>query len=370
MADKRDYYDVLGVSKSATEDEIRKAYRSLAKKYHPDVSKEAGAEAKFKEVQEAYDVLSDATKKQNYDQFGHAGAQGGAGFEGFSGFNGFGDFGDIFSSIFGGGQSRGRREDTGVGADIEIRMTIDFMEAVLGTTKKVTIDQEIDCMACNGTGAHSPKDIETCDRCHGSGYINVEQRTVFGAMRSQQVCSKCGGTGKHIKNKCKVCNGAGRTKQRKEVDVNIPAGVDNNNTLRVPGMGNGGKRGAANGDLYITFRVKNHAVFQRNGSDIVLNIPLSFSQAALGTEIDVPTIYGDVKLKVPAGIQSGTSLRLKDKGVANPRGGKKGDQHVIVDIKTPTNLSSEEKKIFEQLDTIESPKTKTAWDKFKNFFKS
>ncbi len=373
MAEKRDYYDVLGVTKTATADDIKKAYRSLAKKYHPDVSKEADAEAKFKEVQEAYDVLSDATKKQQYDQFGHAGAQGGAGgFGDFGGFGGgFSDLGDIFSQFFGGGGSqRARREDSGVGKDIEMRMTIDFMEAVLGTKKKVNIEREVDCKVCNGTGAQNPNDIETCDRCHGAGYVNVDQRTVFGTMRSQQVCSKCGGTGKHVKNSCKACNGSGRVREKKEVEVNIPAGVDNNNTLRVPGMGHGGKRGAASGDLYITFKVLNHKVFKRNGSDIVLEVPVSFSQAALGTEIDVPTIYGDVKLKVPAGVQSGTSLRMKDKGVSNPRGGKKGDQHVVIDVKTPTSLSAEERKLFEQLDQIDAPKTKSSWEKFKGFFKS
>lgn len=371
MAQKRDYYDVLGVSKTATLDEIKKSYRSLAKKYHPDVSKEKDAEAKFKEVQEAYDVLGDQTKRSQYDRFGHAGANGNpfegfGGFEGFSG--GFGGFEDIFSNLFGGGASRTRPQSEREGEDINMRMTIDFMEAVKGIKKKIEVDITEDCPHCHGTGAESSKDIETCPRCHGSGYVNVEQRTIFGAMRTQSVCPVCGGRGQNIKNKCHVCNGNGRVKVKKSVDVNIPPGVDNDMTLRVPGYGHGGKRGGESGDLYITFRVRPHKVFKRKGNDILLDIPISFTQAALGDQIEVPTITGKVDLKIPAGIQSGTTLRLKNQGTFDVRNKRKGDQLVTINIETPKNLTNDEKKLFQQLEKLDSKRKKSRWDKFKEFF--
>lgn len=365
---KRDYYDVLGISKSASQDEIKKAYRSLAKKYHPDVSKEKDAETKFKEVQEAYDVLNDSNKKAQYDRFGHAGTGqdpfGGAG----GGFGGFGGFDDIISQFFGGGQTRRTRQTSNVGEDLNMRMTIDFMEAVLGTTKNVSVDITQDCGHCHGSGAESSKDVHTCSKCHGQGFINVDQRTMFGTMRSQQVCPQCQGEGQTIDNKCHVCSGAGRVKTKKTVDVKVPAGVDNEMTLRVPGYGNGGRKGAESGDLYITFRVKPHKIFKRRGSDIILDVPITFTQAALGDKIDIPTIYGEVELTIPAGIQSGTELKLKNKGTKDPRTGKTGDQHVIINIETPKNLSSEEKKLFEQLSKLDSPRKKSGWDKFKSFF--
>src|SRR5690554_5474807 len=364
---KRDYYDVLGVSKSASQDEIKKAYRSLAKKYHPDVSKEKDAEAKFKEVQEAYDVLNDSNKKAQYDRFGHAGT-GADPFGGAGGFGGFGGFDDIINQFFGGGGSRRTRQTSNVGEDINMRMTIDFLEAVLGTTKNVAVDVNLDCHHCHGSGAESSKDIHTCTRCHGQGYINVDQRTMFGTMRSQQVCPTCHGEGQTIDNKCHVCSGAGRVKERKNVDVKVPAGVDNEMTLRVPGYGHGGRKGADAGDLYITFRVKPHKVFKRRGSDIILEVPLTFTQAALGDKVDIPTIHGEVEMSIPQGIQSGTQLKLKNKGTKDPRTGKTGDQHVIVNIETPKSLSSEEKKLFDQLAKLDSPRKKSGWDKFKSFF--
>ena len=370
MADKRDYYDVLGLKKGASEDEIKKAYRGLAKKYHPDVSKETNAETKFKEVQEAYDTLSDPSKKEMYDQYGHNannmnGGFGGSGFEGFAG-----GFGDIFSSFFGGGRSR-QSNPTGPekGADIEKHMTIDFMEAVLGTKKSVEINIEDNCKTCNGTGAENSKDVEICDRCHGSGYINVEQRTILGTMRSQSVCPKCGGSGKIIKNKCKTCGGLGRIRTTRKADVNIPAGIDDNMSLRVPGYGNGGFRGGPAGDLYLVLRVRPHKVFKRQGDDIMLTVPITFSQAALGALIDVPTIYGDVSLKIPVGTDSETLLRMKDMGVANARSGRKGSQIVKVQVVTPKNLSSEEKQIYEKLDNLSAKEKKSGWDKFKDLFK-
>ncbi|WP_025724855.1 molecular chaperone DnaJ [Acholeplasma granularum] len=366
---KRDYYDVLGIPKTASADEIKKAYRSLAKKYHPDVSKEKDAEAKFKEVQEAYDVLNDQNKKAQYDRYGHAGTQGdpfgGFGGGGFGG--GFGGFDDIISQFFGGG-SRQQKRTSNVGEDIQIRMTIDFMEAVLGTTKQVSVDITEDCHHCHGSGAESSKDVHTCTRCHGTGYVNVDQRTMFGTMRSQQVCPTCQGNGQTIDNKCHVCSGNGRTQSKKSVDVKIPAGVDNEMTLRVPGYGHGGRKGGESGDLYITFRVKPHKIFKRRGSDIILDVPITFTQAALGDKIDIPTIHGDVELNIPAGIQTGTQLRLKNKGTNDARTGKTGDQHVIINVETPKNLSSEEKKLFEQLSKLDSKRKKSGWDKFKSFF--
>ncbi|MBE0701193.1 MAG: molecular chaperone DnaJ, partial [Acholeplasmataceae bacterium] len=310
MADKRDFYEVLGIAKGASDDDIKKAYRALAKKYHPDVSKEPDAEKKFKEVQEAYDTLGDPNKKSSYDQYGHTGnpfdSFGGSG----AGFEGFGGFGDIFSQFFGGG-SRQKQNYNGPqrGDDLERVMTVDFMEAVLGTKKTIKVDIDEDCPACHGTGAESNQDVETCDRCHGDGHVNVEQRTMFGTMRSQQVCPKCGGAGKIIKKRCQSCNGRGRVKTTKTVDVNIPAGVDNNMSLKVAGYGNGGTKSGSKGDLFLSFRVRPHRVFKRQNDDIILDVPITVTQAVLGAMIDVPTIYGDVSLKIPAGIQHGTILR-------------------------------------------------------------
>jgi len=368
MADKRDYYDVLGISKGASEDEIKKAYRRLAKKYHPDISKEENAEAKFKEVQAAYDTLSDKQKRAAYDQYGHEGNPfgGGQGFGG--GFSDMGGFGDIFSQFFGGGQQR-RSNPNGPqrGDDLERSMTIDFMEAALGTKKTINVTVTDTCHFCHGSGAESSKDVEVCNRCHGAGYVNVEQRTMFGAMRSQQVCPVCGGRGKTIKNKCHVCHGSGQERKNKSVDVTIPAGVDTNMSLKVAGYGNGGKNGGKSGDLYLNFRVKPHKVFKRQGDDVILHVPISITQAVLGDKIDIPTIYGDVSLKIPAGIESGTSLRMREKGIANVRSKKRGDQHVIVDVQTPKSISSKEKKLYEELAKLENKDS--TWKKFKNLFK-
>ena len=372
MADKRDYYDVLGISKSANDDEIKKAYRTLAKKYHPDVSKETDAEAKFKEVQEAYDTLSDPQKKASYDQYGHQGNPFGGG-QGFGGFGGFGDINDIFSQFFGGGQ-RGRQQRNYNGPqrgdDLERSVTIDFMEAVLGTKKSFTVDLDEECHVCHGSGAESSKDVEACDRCHGDGFINVEQRTMFGAMRTQQPCPKCGGAGKIIKKRCNTCNGRGRVKNTKTVDVNIPAGVDNNMSLKVAGYGNGGTKGGEHGDLYLNFRVRPHKVFRRQDDDIILSVPITVTQAVLGATIEIPTIYGDVDLKIPAGIEHGTILRMREKGIANVRSKRKGDQQVIVEVKMPKNISGQEKKLYEQLSNLEKKEKESSWEKFKNLFKT
>lgn len=365
MASK-DYYKTLGVDKNATQDDIKKAYRDLAKKYHPDVSTEDNAEEKFKEVQEAYSVLSDNEKRQNYDRFGSEGPQ----FQGFGdAFSGFGDFGDIFSSFFGGGQTTRRSSSTGPqrGFDKEMNMTIDFMEAVLGTKKKININLDTNCSACNGTGAQSPGDVSTCGNCHGSGYVNVQQQTIFGSMVSERTCPTCGGTGKIIKNPCSSCNGKGRVEKNKVVEVNIPAGVDNGMALRVPGYGDEGFRGGANGDLFIKFKVKPHKVFKRKGNDIILDLDITFSQAALGTTVEIPTIYGEVDLKIPAGIQTGTSLRMRDKGIEQKLA--KGNQYVNVNVVTPKNLTNEQKDLFNKLGNLETKERKSLFAKFKDIFK-
>lgn len=364
---KRDYYDILGVSKNASEEDIKKAYRKLAKKYHPDVSKDENAEEKFKEVQEAYDTLGDSGKRANYDKFGHESQYGGyQQYEG--GFGGFSGFSDIFSQFFGGGAQRVDPMAPQRGDDYERLMTITFEEAVLGASKniKVTVDQN--CHVCDGSGGENPSDVQTCDMCHGQGFVTVEQRTLFGSMRTQQTCSKCGGSGKTIKNKCKSCGGSGREKVSKNVTVKIPAGIDNNMSLRMSGYGEGGKNGGPSGDLYLRFKVTPHKIFKRQGDNILLSVPISFTQAALGDTIDIPTIYGDVALKIPAGTQSGTTLNMRGRGVANVNSGRKGNQLVTVNIETPKNLSKEQIDALKAYDRLESKQS--PWDKFKNLFKN
>lgn len=367
---KRDYYEVLGVSKDASADDIKKAYRSLAKKYHPDISKEADAEEKFKEVQEAYDNLGDPDKKARYDQFGFNDPNqfgGGQGFGGFQG-GGFGGFEDILNSFFGGGRRGGSPRGSQKGNDLEKQMTITFEEAVFGCKKTIRLSVDEECTACGGTGAYSKKDIHTCERCGGTGYVYVEQQTIFGRTRTQTVCPKCGGKGQEITHKCDKCGGRGKNKITKDVEVKIPAGIDNGMSLRMEGYGESGIDGGPNGDLYITFRVTPHKVFVREGSDIILTIPISFSQAALGDTIEIPTVADPVSLKIPAGTQSGTKFRMRGKGVKNPKSGSTGDQYVIVKVETPTSLSAEEKKLFEALGNVEKKDKQSPWEKFKKKF--
>ncbi len=378
MANKRDYYEVLGISKSATQDEIKKAYRSLARKYHPDINKEPDAEEKFKEVQEAYDILSDEKKKQMYDQFGHAGvdpnAAGGAGgFGGFGGFDGEGfDFGDIFSSFFGGGARRSQSASTGPrkGNDKFIKLKISFMDAVFGKTTDISINLDTKCEHCNGTGAEKPSDIETCRRCNGQGVVNVTQQSIFGTVRSQQVCPECGGKGKTIKKKCPHCNGEGYTSKKTNVEVKIPAGIASHQQLRITGKGERGYNGGPNGDLYIEIIVADHQQFRRDGKDIHIDVPISFTDAALGCVVDVPTAYGEVELKIPEGIQDGQMLRIRGKGFKSIRGNEVGDQIVHINIKTPTKLSKEEKELYEKLRDLEKKVSGgSIFEKFKKAFK-
>lgn len=382
MADKRDYYEVLGISKGASEDEIKRAYRKLAKKYHPDLNKEPGAAEKFKEINEANEVLSDPEKRKAYDQFGFAGvdpqAAGGAGgFGGFGGFSSgsFSGFDDIFSEMFSGGMggfssgSRSyRRSGPTRGEDSFKRMNISFMDACFGKTETLNLTFDEQCPHCKGTGAESSSDIEDCPTCHGTGMVESVQRTILGAMRTQSVCPDCRGTGKHVKKACHVCNGKGYQTKTTGVEIKIPAGINTGQQLRVQGKGMRGENGGPNGDLFIEVNVLPHKYFIRDGKDIHLDIPVSAVDATIGTTVDVPTIDGDVSMKIPAGTQDGTKLRLKQKGVVDLRGGKKGDQIVTVRVKVNDNLSKKEKDLYKQLQDIQSKGSDSIWSKFKKQF--
>ncbi|MBU1145529.1 MAG: molecular chaperone DnaJ [Firmicutes bacterium] len=367
--EKRDYYEVLGVQKGATDDSIKKAYRNLAKKYHPDVSTEKNTEAKFKEVQEAYEVLSDETKRAQYDQFGHQATNPNFGNGGFSG-GGF-DFGDIFSAFFGGGgrPQQGSRTRQQKGADIQRRMTITFEESIFGKKEKIKVPVYDECHTCHGTGAASAKDVHVCSRCRGTGTVIMESQTLFGRTQTRTTCPVCKGTGKEITNKCPTCNGEGVEKINKEVEIKVPEGIETGQQIRLEGFGNKGANGGDNGDLYIVFEVKASDTFVREGDDIIINIPITFSQAALGGEIEVPTVYGKVLLKIPSGTQSDSKFRLRGKGAPNVRTKMKGDEHVIISVMTPSKLSTEQRKLFEQLSRFEEdPSSKSKWGKFKSNF--
>ncbi len=356
MAEKRDYYDVLGVSKNASQDEIKSAFRKLAKKYHPDISKEENAAEKFKECEEAYSVLSDEAKRKQYDQFGHAAfdqAQGfGGGQGGFSGFNAQDfDFSDIFDNIFGNsfgfGSSGGRgRNAKARGADRLIKVTLDFEEAVFGCDKELNLDVVEECSECSGKGGF---DEETCSRCHGSGTITEQSRSIFGSFMSRTTCPDCNGTGKSFKKTCKYCGGTGRTIKNKTITVTIPAGVDNGNRLRLTGKGEAGTNGGPNGDLYLEFYIRDHKFYQRVEDDIYLKVPLTIVEATLGCKKTIPTLYGNIKLNIPAGANSGDKHRIKEKGIKNETNRHKGDMYVIIDVQTPDYLDREQKKILERL---------------------
>ena len=376
MAEKNDYYETLGVSKSASKDDIKSAYRKLAKKYHPD-NKETGNEAKFKEVQEAYDILYDDQKRRTYDQFGHAAFEQGAGGAGggnpFSGF-GFGDegvdLGDIFSSFFGGGARRSSGSNAGPrkGNDSLLRVKVDFMDTILGRDIEIPVEVDEKCPRCNGTGAKDASSIKTCPNCNGKGYIRVQRRSLFGVVEQQEVCPQCGGKGKIVTNKCPDCAGQGYLHKRKNVKVHILAGINNGQQIRVTGMGERGVNGGENGDLYVEIVVKPHKYFVREGNDIKLEIPLDFVDAILGTTIEVPTVYGDVQVTIPAGTQPNTVLRLKGQGVKDLRTGKPGDQYIKVIIQMPTSLSKDQKELLEKYKE-KSKDTDNIFKKFQKIFK-
>jgi molecular chaperone DnaJ len=355
MADnKRDYYEVLGVEKSATEDELKRAYRQLAKKYHPDMNPgDKEAELKFKEVNEAYEVLSDAEKRQKYDRYGHAAFDpsmgGGAGFGGFGGFGGDFDFGDIFSSFFGGGGGGRGRSNAVDGDDIETRITITFEEAVFGCKKEVTFARVEGCSECGATGAEKGTKPEKCQTCNGTGSVTVQQNMGFGYMKTQRACQNCRGTGKIVKSPCKNCNGKGYIKVNKKIEVSVPAGIDTAQRIILRGQGSAGRNGGVNGDLYIQVRVLPHDIFERDGNNLYCDIPISFAEATLGAEIDIPIIGGKTeKYKIPEGTQSGTSFTLRGKGIADVNTKRKGDLIITVNVETPKNLSREQKELLKK----------------------
>lgn len=343
---KKDYYEILGVSKTASQDEIKSAFRKLAKKYHPDVSKEENAAEKFKEAQEAYAVLSDENKRKQYDQYGHAAFENnGAGGYDFSGF----DFSDIFSDLFGsgfgfnfGGNTNQRSKSRG--RDRIIRVDLTFEEAVFGCTQTINLDTYEECKECHGVGGF---DVSTCSDCHGTGTVTSEQRTIFGAFMTKTTCSRCEGTGETYKKVCSHCSGKGQIKVNKDIDVKVPAGVNTGNQQRVSGHGEPGTGG--NGDLYLEYRVLSHPLFEREENDIYLELPITIVEATLGCKKEIPTVNGKVKLTIEPGSNTGDKLRLRGKGVEDVHSYHKGDMYVILKVVIPDKLSKEQKKLFEQL---------------------
>ena len=341
-----EYYDRLGVSKDASQDEIKRAYRKMSKKYHPDINKEPGAEEKYKEVQEAYETLSDDQKRAAYDQYGPDGANGFGGQGGFGGFDGgagFGGFEDIFSSFFGGSATRNPNAPR-QGDDLQYRVNLSFEEAIFGAEKEVHYNREATCKTCSGSGAKPGTSPVTCGRCHGQGVINVDTQTPLGMMRRQVTCDVCHGTGQEIKEPCQTCHGTGHEKQSHKVSVKIPAGVETGQQIRLAGQGEAGFNGGPYGDLFVIINVNPSDKFTRDGSTIYYTLNISFVQAALGDTVEVPTVHGNVEMTIPAGTQTGKTFRLKGKGAPRLRGGSQGDQHVTVKIVTPTKLNDAQKE--------------------------
>ncbi|MBR4622444.1 MAG: molecular chaperone DnaJ [Ruminococcus sp.] len=381
MADKRDYYEVLGVSKGASDDDIKKAFRKMARQYHPDLHPDdKAAEEKFKEINEAYEVLSDKDKRAKYDQFGFAGVdpnygagQGG----GFGGFGGFGDMDDILNSFFGGfsgfGSRSSRPNAPRRGSDVTASVTIDFMEACTGTSKSIRLTRTEACPDCGGTGAAKGSTPQTCPDCKGTGTVRVTQRTPFGNISQSSVCSRCGGKGKTVDKPCQTCSGRGQVKKTISRDIEIPAGVDDGQTLRIQGGGNTGTNGGTNGDLHINVNVRPDPIFERDGYDVWTDVPLTYTQATLGAEIVVPTVDGKVKYTVPEGTQAGTVFRLRGKGIKRLYRSDRGDHYVKVSVEVPKNLTKDQKaklKAFEDSLTEKNyQKRQGFFDKLKDKFK-
>jgi molecular chaperone DnaJ len=378
MSTKRDYYEILGVQKNTTKDEIKKAYRKMAMQFHPDKNPgNAEAEAKFKEASEAAEVLLDDDKKARYDQFGHAGVngQGGGGPSGFQ--NGdFGDFGDIFGDIFGdmlgggrgrGGRAGGRRSTGRPGDDLQMGIDIDFAEAAFGTEKTISLTKNVKCETCSGSGAKAGSAPVTCDYCNGHGEVRRQQ----GFFTVSSTCPKCNGSGQMIKDPCGTCHGAGKKKKKVDLQVKIPAGIDQGQRLKLSNEGDAGSNGGPNGDLYVVINIRAHDIFERDEFDVHCTVPISFSQAALGAEMEVPTLSGKVALKIPAGTQSGVKMRLKGKGIQRLGGYGIGDQIVTVHVETPTKLTSEQKDLFQRLAEVDensNPMSRGFFDKVKDLF--
>ena len=385
MAEKRDYYEVLGIGKNATDAEIKSAYRKLAKKYHPDLNPgNKEAEEKFKEVNEANDVLSDPQKRQRYDQFGFAGvepnyaAANGGGAGGFGGGYGGVDLGDIFGDIFGGGFGGGFSGFGGgsttrtanaprKGHDIQASVILTFEEAAHGCSKKITINRQDTCPDCGGTGAAKGTSPETCPDCGGRGYVVTQQRTPFGVMQSQQPCSHCGGRGTIIRNPCKTCRGTGKTAARKSLEINIPAGIDDDQNIALRGQGDAGSNGGPAGDVIVHVTVKADPMFERDGYDVTIHVPITFSQAVLGDDVEVPTVDGRIVQHIPEGTQSGTKFRLRGQGIQYLNGRGRGDQYVIVDVEIPKKVTRAQR---EALKAFEDSMKEDNYEKRKGFFKN
>lgn len=353
MADKRDYYEVLGVGRNATDAEVKKAYRKLAKQYHPDMNPgDKSAEQKFKEATEAYEVLSDSQKRSRYDQFGHAAFSNGAGGASAGGFD-FSDvgdiFGDIFGDFFGGGGRRRNANAPTKGASLKTSVTLEFKEAVFGVEKEIDMVVSETCEECSGTGAKKGTSPETCPHCKGSGQVRYNQQTMFGNITSVKTCNNCGGTGKVIKEKCSSCRGTGYVRRKKKIAIDIPAGIDNGQSIRLSGKGEPGTNGGPRGDLLVTVYVKPHEFFERQGVDIYYTLPISYVQAALGAELKVPTLDGEVKYDIKEGTQTHTRFRLKGKGVPHIRNAKiRGDQYVTVVVEIPKKLNDKQKELLKE----------------------
>ena len=381
MADKRDYYEVLGVEKNAYDGEIKKAYRKLAMKYHPDQNPgDHTAEEKFKEINEAYEVLSDADKRARYDQFGFAGvdpnygAGTGGGFNGgFGGFDGF-DLGSIFGDFFGGGASSGgqRRSGPTRGQNLGVEIEVTFEEAAFGCEKEISYGRVEPCSTCSGSGCKPGTQPETCSRCGGRGTIRTQQNFMGMTMQSENPCPTCGGKGKLIKEPCTVCKGKGKVRRNKTVKVNVPAGIDNGQSFRLRGEGNCGSNGGPSGDVLVTVTVKPHALFERDGANVLCEMPITFTQAALGAEIEVPTLDGKVRYNIPEGTQTGTTFRLKGKGIPYVGYKNRGDQYVTVVVETPTKLTREQKELLKKLESTMDdegqPKRKGFFEKLRDSF--
>jgi molecular chaperone DnaJ len=356
MAIKRDYYEVLGVPRDASDEEIKRAFRKAAQRHHPDVDTSDGAELRFKELNEAYRILSDRQRRTAYDMFGHAGVDGasGGGFEGFGG--GFGPFGDIFDAFFGGSPAGMRqRRRVVAGADLRYDLTIDFAEAVAGVTKEVTFPTLVTCEVCEGSGGEPGSEPERCPDCNGTGERRRVSQTILGQMVNITACPRCGGEGRIIAVPCHNCNGDGRVRQERRLVVNVPAGIDSGQRIAVEGQGEAGPRGGPSGDLYVQVTVREHAELIRRGTELFYELPVTFPQAALGGSLTVPTVEGSEAIEVPPGTQSGTEIRLRGRGVPRLRGAGRGDLHVIVTVVVPQKPSKAERDLLKQLGEVSGP---------------